>query len=199
MQIEHLGTSPDIHPTAFVAPDATICGNVKIGAGACIMHGARIVAETGEIIIGSNCIVLQNAVIRATGNHHCRIGRNVLVGPTAHIVGATIEDDVFIATGASIFHSSRIGSSSVVRINGIVHVNTALAPKTVVPVGWIAVGDPAQLFSTDRHDEIWEIQSTLKFMQTAYGIDAPMPESMKAVAAAVSERLSAHRDDTVIG
>ncbi len=199
MQIEHLGKSPVIHPEAYVAPDATVCGDVEIAAGARIMHGARIVAESGKIDIESNCIVLQNAVIRATGTHNCRIGRNVLVGPTAHIVGAVVEDGVFIATGVSIFHSSRIGAGSVIRINGIVHVNSVLAPGTVIPVGWIAVGDPAQLFSTDRHEEIWEIQSTLKFMETAYGIDAPMPESMKAVTAAVSERLSAHREDTVLG
>ncbi len=197
MLIEHLGKTPTIHGDAYVAPDATVCGDVAIGAGARIMHGARIIAENGKIDIGSNCIILQNAVVRATGAHDCTIGRNTLIGPSVHVVGATVDKDVFLATGTSIFHASRIGSDSVVRINGVVHVNTVLEPGTTIPIGWIAVGNPAQLFSPDRHEEIWEVQSRLNFTRTAYGLDAPLSGSMEVVAGAVSKRLSEHAKDSV--
>src|ERR1051326_9227272 len=69
MILTHHGHTPLIDPTAYVAPTATICGNVKIGAHCRIMFGASIVAEGGAIEIGSHCIVLENAVIRSTGRH----------------------------------------------------------------------------------------------------------------------------------
>jgi carbonic anhydrase/acetyltransferase-like protein (isoleucine patch superfamily) len=52
MIIEHAGQRRDIHPDAWVAPDATVCGNVFISAGTRIMHGARLIAESGSITIG---------------------------------------------------------------------------------------------------------------------------------------------------
>jgi acetyltransferase-like isoleucine patch superfamily enzyme len=100
---------PHIDPDAWVAPDATVCGDVTIGAVTRIMHGARLVAEAGgSIRIARTCIVLENAVVRATSNHPCTIGDHCFVGPNSHVVGADIGDEVFIATGAA-------GSPSVIR------------------------------------------------------------------------------------
>ncbi len=199
MIIEHLGKSPIIDAAAFVAPDATVCGDVRIGPRARIMHGARIVAEGGSIEIGERSIVMENAVVRSTGAHDCAIGNRVLIGPCAHVVGSTIEDDVFLATGVAIFHASRIGRGSEVRINGVVHVNSVLAPKTTVPIGWIACGSPAQLFSPDRHDDLWAVQKTLDFTLTAYGIERSGKPLMGEIAKTVSDRFWSHRKDVVIG
>ena len=143
MLIEHLGIAPALDAQAMIAPDATVCGDVRIGAGSRIMHGARLIAEGGRIEIGEFCIVLENTVLRATEQHDCQIGGQVLIGPHAHVVGAEIEDEVFLATGSSIFHGARIGRRSVVRINGIVHVNSVLAAGSTVPIGWIACGRTA--------------------------------------------------------
>ncbi|MDP9773617.1 UNVERIFIED_ORG: hypothetical protein QE434_002426 [Rhizobium sp. SORGH_AS 755] len=72
--------SPSIDPDAWVAEDATVCGDVAIGAGSRIMHGARLVAEAGgSICIGRNCIVFENAVIRATSRHGCSFGDRCIV------------------------------------------------------------------------------------------------------------------------
>ena len=198
MILQHLGKSPAIDRDAFVAPDATVCGDVTIGQGARVMHGARIVAEGGRIVIGRDTIVMQNAVVRSTETHDCAIGSNVLIGPTAHVVGSTVEDRVFLATGTSIFHGSRLGEGSVVRIHGVVHVNTVLETAATVPIGWVAVGDPAQLFSTDRHDALWDVQKTLDFAATAYGIDGPLQDGMVSATSRVSRRLDSHKADTVI-
>jgi carbonic anhydrase/acetyltransferase-like protein (isoleucine patch superfamily) len=197
--IEHLGKSPAIHEEAWVAPDATICGNVRVGAGSRIMHGARLIAETGTIELGRSCIVMENAVLRATGGHDCSIGNHVIIGPQAHVVGAWIGDEAFLATGTAIFHGSRVGRNAVVRINAVVHIGSVLAPGATVPIGWIACGDPAELFSPDRHDDLWAVQQTLNFPLTAYGIDRPLVESMKEVTEIVSGRLAPHRDDRVAG
>src|SRR5438874_12847251 len=66
MLIEHQGSIPEIDSSAYVAPNATICGNVSIGRGTRIMFGACIVAEGAPITIGENCIVMESAVIRST-------------------------------------------------------------------------------------------------------------------------------------
>jgi carbonic anhydrase/acetyltransferase-like protein (isoleucine patch superfamily) len=199
MLIKHLGREPSVSTDAWIAPDATVCGDVTIGAGARIMHGARVIAEGGAIEIGRNCIVMENAVVRATGRHSCSISDHVLIGPCAHVVGATIDDEVFIATGAAIFHGSTLGRASEVRVHGTVHLNARLAPGAIVPIGWIAVGDPAVLFSPDPHDEIWAVQKPLNFPLTVYGIDRDTPDLMRHVTEALSQRLAAHHDDKALG
>lgn len=179
------------HPDAYVDPDATVRGEVSIGAGSRIMAGARLIAEAGgRIAIGDNVIVMENAVIRATRLQSCRIGSHSLIGPNAHVVGATIEDEVFVATGAAIFHGAYLETKSAVRIHGVVHLKSRLKTKTYVPIGWIAVGDPVQILPPDRHDEIWAIQKDLDFFGFAHGVDRTAPDVMRQVTAKLSARLS---------
>ena len=146
MLLEHRGKHPQIHPSAYVAPTATLCGDVVIGEDARVLFGTVITAEGGKVSIGSRCIIMENAVIRGTGKHPVHLDENVLVGPHAYLSGCTIEQDVFLATGTRIFNGAIIGRGSGVRINATVHVNTTLAAETVVPIGWIAIGNPAQPF-----------------------------------------------------
>ncbi|AOE62420.1 gamma carbonic anhydrase family protein [Pseudomonas corrugata] len=160
-----------IAPTARIASSAVLEGNVSIGAGTVIGHGAVLVAEGGELSIGENCIVMENAVIRSTAHDDCHIGNHVMVGPHCHLTGCRIDDEVFVATGASVFNGARLGKGSEVRINGVVHIKTVLEAGTTVPIGWIAVGDPAQLFSPDQHDQIWDVQKDLDFPRYVFGVD----------------------------
>lgn len=111
MLLSRAGKKPTIHSSAWVAPSATVCGDVAIGANCRIMHGAAVIAEGENISIGECCIAMENAVIRSTARHACRIGNFCLIGPSAHVVGATVEDDVFVATGAAIFHAARVGGA----------------------------------------------------------------------------------------
>jgi carbonic anhydrase/acetyltransferase-like protein (isoleucine patch superfamily) len=115
------------------------------------------------------------------------------------MVGSRVENEVFLATGTALFHGSRVGRNSVVRVNAVVHVHSVLPPGTTVPIGWIACGRPAGLYSPDQHDELWRVQKPLNFARTAYGIDRPLTESMKQVAQTVSTRLAAHRGDRRVG
>src|SRR5262245_47036286 len=72
MLIEHAGKRPTIDPTAWVAPDATLCGNVRIGPGVRILHGARLVGEAGGVIrIARDGIIMENAVIRPSATGLC--------------------------------------------------------------------------------------------------------------------------------
>ncbi len=200
MIIEHLGKKPKIHPSAYVAPSATICGDVEIGEDARILFGTSIIAEGGKIRIGSKCIILENAVVRSTPKYSTHIGAHTLIGPNAHVVGCRIEDCVFIATGASIFHGAVVGQGSEVRINGIVHLKTQLAPNTTIPIGWIAVGNPAQILPPTEHEEIWKIQKPLNFPKSVYGIErSPALETiMPAITTQYSRWFGAHKDDVIL-
>ena len=200
MLLEHLGKSPRVHPSAYVAPNAILCGDVTIGPGARIAFGASIVAEGTSIELGENCIVMENAVIRSTDKHPTRIGSHSLIGPNTHLVGCTLEDCVFVATGASIFHGAKLGYGSEVRINGVVHIRTKLPAHETVPIGWVAVGDPAKIMPPNQHDAIWAIQMPLNFPKFVYGVDrAPEGQTnMREITKHRSEALASHKNDKVL-
>ena len=193
MLYESRGARPRVDPDALVAASAIVSGDVTIGPGSRVMHGAVLTAEDGPIVIGANVVVLENAVIRGRAGHAAIIGDEVMVGPHAHVNGCTVGSGAFIATGASVFPGAVIGEGAEVRINAVVQVNTRLAAGAVVPISWVAVGDPAQLFSPDRHDEIWAVQRTLDFVGTVYG--AENDATMKDIMRSQSEFYGAHRAD----
>lgn len=194
MLIKHAGASPNIDPTAYVAPNATVCGDVTLGPGCRIMHGAQVIAESGSITVGRECIVMENAVLRSAARHPLRIGNHCLVGPNAHVVGCTVEDEVFIATGAAIFHSARLGKGSEVRIHAVVHLKTHLAAGQTVPIGWIAVGNPARILPPGEHESIWEIQQPLDFPLTVYGFERG-EASMEKITHRLAQALGSHALD----
>ena len=200
MIIEHLGKVPQIHPTAYIAPNATICGDVTIGEETRVLFGAQIIAEGGKIDIGKNCIILENAVVRSKEQHSAYIGPYTLIGPNAHVVGCTIEESVFIATGVAIFHGAVLGARSEVRINGIVHLLTHLPADSLVPIGWVAVGNPAQILPPDQHEKIWAIQQSLNFPKTVYGVGrAPQGVSnMPEITERLSNIYGSHKNDTIL-
>jgi carbonic anhydrase/acetyltransferase-like protein (isoleucine patch superfamily) len=193
MILEHRGRRPVVPDTAYVAPSAVVCGAVVLGERARVLHGAVLTAEDGEVRVGADVVVMENALVRGRAAHPAVLGDAVLVGPHAHVNGATVEDEVFVATGAALFPGAVAGSGSELRIHSVLHVRSRLAPGTVVPIGWIAAGDPAQLFPPDRHDELWEVQRGLDFPGTVYGVPRGTP--MRTVMARQVEFYGAHRDD----
>jgi carbonic anhydrase/acetyltransferase-like protein (isoleucine patch superfamily) len=197
MIITHLGKTPRIAASAYVAPNAVVCGDVAIGENSRIMFGAQVIAEGGAIAIGDECIVLENAVLRSNARHSLTIGNNCLVGPNAHVVGCRIEDQVFIATGAAVFHGAVLGRGSEVRVNAVVHLKTNLPAGAIVPIGWVAVGDPATILPPDQHDKIWAIQKPLNFPLTVYGFDRGEADMAK-ITRRVAEALAGHADDEIV-
>lgn len=195
--MEHRNAQPTVPESAYVAPSAVVCGNVVLGEGACVLHGAVVSAEDGEVRIGADVVIMEHALVRGRARHPVVVGDAVLVGPHAHVNGAVVEDEVFVATGASLFPGAVAGAGSELRINSVLHVNSVLPPGTVVPIGWIAVGDPARLFAPGQHDELWAVQRELDFPGTVYGAERGTP--MRELMARQSAFYRAHRDDHVMG
>jgi gamma-carbonic anhydrase len=195
MILIHRGERPVIPESAYVAPSAVVCGAVTLGERARVLHGAVLTAEDGEIWIGDDVVIMENALVRGRSRHPATVGDSVLIGPHVHLNGATVEDGVFIATGASLFPGSVAGRGSELRINSVLHVNSRLAPETTVPIGWVAVGDPAQLFSPDQHDALWQVQAELDFPGTVYGVPRGTP--LRTIMARQVEFYGAHQDDQI--
>lgn len=196
MLVQHRGNVPVVDPSAYVAPTAVLCGDVRVGPRARVLFGAVLSAEDGRVDVGARCVIMENALVRGRAAHPARLGDDVLVGPHAHLNGTVVGDGCFLATGSSLFPGSRLGREVEVRINGVVHVNTALDDGALVPIGWVAVGDPAQVLAPSDHEEIWKVQAGLDFPQTVYGIsrEASARERMERQA----EWFAAHCDDRVL-
>jgi hypothetical protein len=84
-----------------------------------------------------------------------------------------------------------------VQVNGTVHLKTVLPAGALVPIGWIAVGDPATILPPDRHEDIWSIQEQLDFPKEVFGVDRS-PDMMAEIMARYTAGLARHRDDRII-
>src|SRR5437764_12043696 len=113
MRIRHLGKAPSVHPEAYVAPTAVLSGEVVVGAGSCIMHGAVQSAEGRPVEIGANCVILENAVLRGTQQHPLVMGDHVLDGPHSHLTGCGNSDEEFMATGAIVINAAHMGRGTI--------------------------------------------------------------------------------------
>jgi carbonic anhydrase/acetyltransferase-like protein (isoleucine patch superfamily) len=179
-----------------VAPTAVLCGDVRVGPDARILFGAVVSGEDGHVEIGARCVVMENALLRGREAHPVELGNDVLVGPHAHVNGSVVGSGAFVATGAALFPGSRVGRNAEVRINAVVHVNTVLGDEALVPIGWVAVGNPARTIAPWDHEEIWRIQEALDFPRTVYGLprDATARQRMERQ----TEWFGAHRADRVV-
>ena len=199
MLIEHRGLKPRLGKDVYIAPNAAISGDVEIGEGSCVLYGAVLTAEGGPIRIGRNCVIMENAVLRGAPGAALTIGDNVLVGPRAYLTGCTVEEQAFLAAGSTVFNQAVIGARAEVRINAVVHLKTYLPVGCTVPIGWVAVGHPVQILPPDRHEAIWEVQKTLDFPKTVFGVDRPKAgESlMPTVMPRYTKALRRHLQDRV--
>ena len=146
--------------------------------------------------LGAHSIVMEHAVLRGTARHPCSVGEHVLIGPHSHLAGCTVERDVFVATGAAVFNGATLEAGSEIRIHAVVHLKTRVAAGATVPIGWIAVGDPAEILPPDQHERIWQLQKPLNFPGTVFGLERLPPERfMPEMTRRYGNSLGRHADD----
>jgi carbonic anhydrase/acetyltransferase-like protein (isoleucine patch superfamily) len=201
MQIAHRGQQPVIDPTAVVAPTAIISGNVQVGACTVVLAGAIITSQGAPVRIGQRCIIMEHAVIRGAGKHPCTLGDHVLVGPHAHITGATVHGRAFIATGASIFNGAVLEEGVVVAINAVVHIGTRCLAGAGVPIGHIAFGDPATVYPPHEAPVVSAQLAALGFTKVVFGLEPQRladANTIEKLCARYARALETHRDDHVV-
>lgn len=133
------GVSPQIPEDCFVAPNATIVGDVKMGAECSVWFNAVVRGDVNSIVMGNKVNVQDGACIHCTYEKtKTVIGNNVSIGHNAIVHGCTVEDNVLIGMGAIVMDRVKIGSNSIIAAGAVV------LEDTVVPPGSIFAGVPAK-------------------------------------------------------
>lgn len=124
---------------AFIAPSATIIGDVRIGPGASIWYGAVLRGDTERIEIGDETNIQDLTTVHADPGSPCRIGKRVGVGHRAILHGCVVEDLCLIGMGSILLNDAVIGTGSVVAAGAVV------PEGMVVPPGSVVMGVPARI------------------------------------------------------
>jgi len=132
------GVSPTVHPDAWIAPTATLIGDVVVEKDVSIWYGAVIRADFGRIIIREGANIQDNSVIHVGGV--CEIGRNATVGHMCLVHDCTVGEQALIGNGATVLDQAKIGKRA------LVAAGATVAPNTEVPPETIALGSPAKKF-----------------------------------------------------
>ncbi|MFG2968915.1 gamma carbonic anhydrase family protein [Streptomyces sp. NPDC090075] len=133
------GREPRIEDEVFVAPTASVIGDVTLKAGASVWYGAVIRGDVETITVGAQANVQDNVTLHADPGFPVRIGERVSIGHNAVVHGATVEDDCLIGMGATVLNGAVIGEGSLVAAQ-------ALVPQgMVVPAGSLVAGVPAKV------------------------------------------------------
>jgi carbonic anhydrase/acetyltransferase-like protein (isoleucine patch superfamily) len=130
---------PEIHPDAFVHPDATVIGSVVIGAESSVWPRAVLRGDYGLITVGARTSIQDGSVIHTTDVQPTLIGDDCVIGHLVHMECCTIENGCLIGSGSIVLHGC------VVRTHALVGA-AALVPNGMeVPSGAMALGVPAKL------------------------------------------------------
>lgn len=145
------GFSPIMGTNCFLAENATVVGEVILGDDCTIWFNAVVRGDVNTIQIGNKCNIQDGAVIHCTYQKtKTIIGNNVSIAHNAVVHGCTIEDNVLIGMGAIIMDEAVIGSDSVIAAGAVV------LPGTVVEPGSVYAGMPARRVK-DISDELRQV------------------------------------------
>ncbi len=126
------GISPQMGNDCFIAPNATIVGDVTMGDQCSVWFNAVIRGDVNSILLGNKVNVQDGAVIHCTFER-CKtiIGNNVSIGHNAIVHGCVIDDNVLIGMGSIVMDNAKIGSNSIIAAGAVVLENTVVEPGTI--------------------------------------------------------------------
>jgi len=130
---------PSISPEAFVHPDATIIGDVRLGPDTSIWPGAVLRGDYGTVIIGPRTSIQDGTVVHATPELETVVGAGCIVGHLVHMEGCQIEDSCLIGSNSVVLHRA------IIRTGATVAASAVVTNGTEVPAGALAIGIPATI------------------------------------------------------
>jgi carbonic anhydrase/acetyltransferase-like protein (isoleucine patch superfamily) len=133
------GLTPQVHRTAFLAPTATLVGDVIVEEGASVWYGAVIRADYAPVIIRKNANVQDNAVIHGPPGLTSDIGPGATVGHNCVVHGAILAEECLVANGCVVLDGAHIGARALVAAGSVV------AAQMQIPSGMLAAGAPAAI------------------------------------------------------
>lgn len=163
MLVEFRGKKPCIEKPSFVAENATLIGDVRVGARVSIWFGAVVRADINAITVGQGTNIQDNVVIHVDETHPVRIGEDVTVGHGAILHGCTIGDGALIGMGATVLDGAEIGEGC------IIGAGTVVTQGVKIPAGSMVLGLPGKVVRTlteaevaalrEHSREYWELAS----------------------------------------
>lgn len=140
--------NPQIHPSVFVAPGATVLGDVVIGAESSVFFGSVIRAESEQITVGARTNIQDNCVLHIDVNHPLSVGDDCSIGHNAIVHGCTIGDNTLVGMGAIVLNGAVVGRNCIIGAG-------ALVPQgAVIPDGSLVVGVPGKVRRSLTEEEI---------------------------------------------
>jgi carbonic anhydrase/acetyltransferase-like protein (isoleucine patch superfamily) len=150
----HRGTSPRVHPTAFVDASAQVVGDVEIGEESSVWMCAVIRGDVHWIKVGKRSNIQDGTIVHGmTGTHPTSIGDNVTIGHAAVLHGCTVEDQCLIGMGAILLNGSHIGAGSIVAAGAL------LVEGQKIPRRSLVMGSPAKVKRLLTQAEVADIQN----------------------------------------
>ena len=139
MMLSFCGKTPRDEGAAFIAPNATVQGDVVLKLGATVWYGAVLRGDDGTLTVGENTNVQDNAVLHCDVGGAVTLGQNVTVGHSALVHGCTVGDGSLIGMHATLLNHCVIGRNCIIGAG-------ALVPEgMIIPDGMVAVGVPAKV------------------------------------------------------
>ncbi len=144
MIITYQGKTPSVDPTAFIAPNATLIGDVTIGPDASVWFGAVLRGDNEPIVVGRGSNVQDNATLHCDPGHPLTIGEDVTIGHNAVVHGCTVGNGVLVGMGAVVLDEAVLGDWSIVGAGAVVTGRTQVAAYSLM------LGTPAKAVKTDQ-------------------------------------------------
>jgi carbonic anhydrase/acetyltransferase-like protein (isoleucine patch superfamily) len=159
------GVLPQIDPTAYIAPTATLIGRVRVEADAVVMFGAVLRGDRDAIVLGRGSNLQDNVVVHCDPGSPATIGAGVSVGHGAVLHGCTVGDDVLVGMNATVLNGAVIGAGSLVAGGAVV------LEGTDVPARSLVAGVPAKVrreITDEEVDRIRRNAATYRELGAAY-------------------------------
>lgn len=132
----------------FIAPNATVIGDVSLGNNCSIWFGAVLRGDNDTIVIGEGTNIQENAVLHVDPGAPVEIGKDCIIGHCAIVHGAKIANNVLIGMHATILNHASIGDFCIVGANALVTAGTTIPPFSMV------LGSPAKIIRPLTENEI---------------------------------------------
>lgn len=136
---KHLGSKPDVARAAFVAPNASVMGNVTLGQNSSVWYGCILRGDINSIEIGEGSNVQDATVVHLADDHGVKVGNYTTIGHAAIIHACEIGNECLIGMGATILDGAQIGDRCIVGARALV------TQRFVAPPGSMILGSPAKV------------------------------------------------------
>jgi carbonic anhydrase/acetyltransferase-like protein (isoleucine patch superfamily) len=142
------GATPVAHESVFLAPTATLSGDVALGAESSAFYGVSARGDSAPIRVGERTNLQDNVVLHADAGFPCTLGNDISVGHSAVVHGATVADGCLVGMSATIMNGAVIGERSLVAAGALVLEGTVVPPRSLV------AGVPAKVRRELTDDEV---------------------------------------------